>query len=58
MLWLEYKEEHPNGLEYSQFCKRYGDWRRSDPSVDMRLEQEVTTIATRSNTTGFANIEN
>ncbi len=41
MLWLEYKEEHPNGLEYSQFCKRYGDWRRSDPSVDMRLEHRA-----------------
>ncbi len=41
MLWLEYKEEHPNGLEYSQFCKWYGDWRRSDPSVDMRLEHRA-----------------
>lgn len=25
-LWLEYKENHPDGLQYSQFCQRYRDW--------------------------------
>jgi transposase len=23
LLWQEYKEQHPNGLQYSQFCERY-----------------------------------
>ena len=31
VLWLEYKERQPAGLEYSQFCKRYRAWaRRTD----------------------------
>jgi len=27
LLWLEYKQAHPEGLQYSQFCQRYADWR-------------------------------
>ena len=27
MLWQEYKAEHPEGLQYSQFCERYRRWR-------------------------------
>ena len=23
LLWQEYKAEHPEGLQYSQFCERY-----------------------------------
>jgi transposase len=26
LLWLEYKENHPDGIQYSQFCQRYRDW--------------------------------
>lgn len=26
-LWLEYKENHPDGLQYSQFCQHYRNWR-------------------------------
>lgn len=26
LLWFEYKENHPDGLQYSQFCQRYRDW--------------------------------
>lgn len=27
LLWEEYKAVHPDGLQYSQFCQRYRDWR-------------------------------
>ena len=27
LLWEEYKAEHPQGLQYSQFCERYRVWR-------------------------------
>ena len=26
LLWLEYKREHPDGYQYSQFCERYRQW--------------------------------
>ncbi|MDD5233871.1 MAG: IS21 family transposase [Syntrophales bacterium] len=26
LLWDEYKQAHPNGLQYSQFCNRYRQW--------------------------------
>jgi transposase len=32
LLWLEYKEAHPDGYQYSRFCELYGHWRsRIDP---------------------------
>ena len=32
LLWLEYKEGHPDGYQYSRFCELYGRWRSSiDP---------------------------
>jgi transposase len=27
LLWLEYKQTHPDGYQYSRFCERYGAWR-------------------------------
>lgn len=27
LLWNEHRQQHPRGLGYSQFCKRYNDWR-------------------------------
>ena len=27
LLWLEYREAHPNGYQYSRFCERYRGWR-------------------------------
>ena len=27
LLWLEYREAHPNGYQYSWFCERYRAWR-------------------------------
>jgi transposase len=26
LLWMEYKEQHSQGLQYSQFCHRYREW--------------------------------
>lgn len=36
LLWVEYREEHPDGYAYSQFCQGYRDWRRS---VDVVMRQ-------------------
>ena len=27
LLWSEYKDRYPDGLQYSQYCQRYRDWR-------------------------------
>ena len=37
LLWLEYKQDHPEGLHYSQFCHLYRDWRGG---LDRVLRQE------------------
>jgi transposase len=37
LLWEEYKAEHPEGYQYSQFCERYRRWARK-LSVWMRQE--------------------
>ena len=36
LLWEEYKEAHPDGYEYSQFCERYRRWAKT---VDVCLRQ-------------------
>ena len=28
LLWIEYRQEHPHGCGYSQFCHRYREWRK------------------------------
>jgi len=37
LLWLEYKQDHPGGLQYSQFCERFRQWKGR---VDRVLRQE------------------
>jgi transposase len=37
LLWLEYKEGCADGLQYSQFCQRYRDWRGG---IDRVMRQE------------------
>lgn len=37
LLWLEYKEAHPDGLQYSQFCEHFRAWKGS---LDLVLRQE------------------
>lgn len=36
-LWIEYKERHPDGLQYTQFCERYHRWRGK---LDYVMRQE------------------
>lgn len=36
LVWLEYREVHPDGLGYSQFCERYRQWLGRQDTV-MRL---------------------
>jgi transposase len=36
LLWLEYRDEYPEGFGYSQFCNRYVAWRKT---VDVVMRQ-------------------
>lgn len=36
LLWAEYKQAHPDGYQYSQFCQRYHRWR---DALDVVLRQ-------------------
>lgn len=36
-LWLEYKEKHPDGYQYTQFCEHYHRWRGK---LDYCMRQE------------------
>jgi transposase len=36
-LWLEYKEKHPDGYQYTQFCEHYWRWRKK---LDYCMRQE------------------
>ena len=33
LLWQEYKTEHPDGLQYSQFCEHFARWRGRQNAV-------------------------
>ncbi|MEW6439287.1 MAG: IS21 family transposase, partial [Pseudomonadota bacterium] len=37
LLWQEYKQDHPDGYQYSQFCEHYRRWRRT---IDITMRQE------------------
>lgn len=37
LLWQEYKEGDPSGYQYSQFCERYRQWRKT---LDLSMRQE------------------
>jgi len=40
LLWSEYKDRYPDGLQYSQYCQRYRDWRATQ-SVVMRQDHKA-----------------
>jgi len=40
LLWQEYREQHADGYQYSQFCERYGRWAKTLP-VTMRQEHRA-----------------
>src|ERR1700758_1401562 len=37
LLWMEYRERHPDGYAYSQFCHHYG---RFQKTVDLVMRQD------------------
>ena len=37
LIWEEYKQAHPHGLQYSHFCKRYRIWRGT---LDLPMRQQ------------------
>jgi transposase len=37
LLWVEYREEHSSGYEYSQFCQLYRTWRKK---LDVTMRQD------------------
>jgi transposase len=37
LLWQEYKEQHPDGYQYSWFCHQYADWAGT---IDLVMRQE------------------
>jgi len=40
LLWEEYKEEHPNGFQYSWFCEKYAEW-AAPLEVTMRQQHKA-----------------
>lgn len=40
ILWKEYKEKHPGGYQFSQFCKHYSNWAHRVTPV-MRIEHKA-----------------
>jgi transposase len=40
LLWQEYKEQHPNGYQYSQFCEHYRRWKKQQVATSMHEEHK------------------
>ncbi len=40
LLWQEYRQQHPDGVQYSQFCDHYARWLKYAP-VTMRQEHRA-----------------
>ena len=40
LLWVEYRQEHPDGYGYSQFCHRYREWKK-DLNPTMRQKHKA-----------------
>lgn len=40
LLWMEYKEQHTDGYQYSQFCERYRVWKKQ-LQITMRQEHRA-----------------
>ena len=38
LLWLDYKQEHPEALSYSRFCQHFRDFRKTS-SLSMRQQR-------------------
>lgn len=40
LLWEEYKEKHPDGIMYTQFCERYRKFKK-DNKISLRKEHKA-----------------
>lgn len=40
LLWQEYKEQHPNGYQYSQFCEHFQRWKKQQVEPSMHKEHK------------------
>lgn len=40
LLWEEYKEKHPNGIMYTQFCERYRNFKKNN-NITMHIEHKA-----------------
>ena len=40
LLWEEYKDKHPNGIMYTQFCERYRNFKKSN-DITMHIEHKA-----------------
>ncbi|MDP4095121.1 MAG: IS21 family transposase [Bacillota bacterium] len=40
LLWEEYKEQHPDGIMYSQFCERYSNFKKGN-NISMHKEHKA-----------------
>lgn len=40
LLWLEYKQQHPEGYQYVQFCHHYRQWKLAS-QVSLRIEHKA-----------------
>lgn len=40
LLWEEYKEKHPDGIMYTQFCERYRNFKK-DNNITMHIEHKA-----------------
>ena len=40
LLWMEYRQDHPQGYGYSQFCERYRVWKKQ-LNPPMRLKHKA-----------------
>ena len=41
LMWEEYKEKHPDGVKYTQFCERYRKFKK-DNQISQHKEHKQT----------------
>lgn len=59
LLWEEYKEKHPGGIMYTQFCERYRNFKKHN-DITMRIEHkggEEVQVDWAGQTMKYADVE-
>jgi len=41
LLWIEYRQQHQDGYEYSQFCHHFKSWCGKDPEVTLHIDEKA-----------------